>query len=220
MAGVLPLGNTRCCFLPPVQLRFHPVPPLISVYAAPAVNSGGSAHLERATRSREVESAACTARRSGRAAHRQRCRPRQAVSRQLPSAWILYKRLSALLSRRRAQITAICRCRSALIRVLAAQSRTRKHSGSRGVRPRPRPAAMAATAPRAPLVALPLAPRARQQLLSAGYATAADLEHLTPENLAAGAAPHSPGVALAAARTACAPPPRHARFAAATVMKT
>ena len=46
---------------------------------------------------------------------------------------------------------------------------------------------MAATAPRAPLVAAPLAPRARAQLLAAGYATAGDLEGLTPETLAAGA---------------------------------
>jgi hypothetical protein len=46
---------------------------------------------------------------------------------------------------------------------------------------------MASTAPRAPLVALALAPHTRQRLLAAGYATAADLEHLSPEALAAGA---------------------------------
>jgi len=43
-----------------------------------------------------------------------------------------------------------------------------------------------AAAPRLPVVALPLAPRARQQLLAAGYSTVADLEHLSPDNLAAG----------------------------------
>jgi hypothetical protein len=43
------------------------------------------------------------------------------------------------------------------------------------------------TAPRAPLVALELAPRVRQRLLAAGYTSVADLEHLTPEGLEAGA---------------------------------
>ncbi|GBF87643.1 DNA repair RAD51-like protein [Raphidocelis subcapitata] len=44
------------------------------------------------------------------------------------------------------------------------------------------------SAPRTPLVALALAPRVRQQLLTAGYATAGDLVHLSPEALAAAAA--------------------------------
>jgi hypothetical protein len=50
--------------------------------------------------------------------------------------------------------------------------------------------AAAATAagapPRLPIAALPLAPSVRQALLTAGYGTAADLEHLTPQALAAG----------------------------------
>ncbi len=36
------------------------------------------------------------------------------------------------------------------------------------------------------MVSLPLAPQTRQQLLAAGFTTLADLEHVSPENLAAG----------------------------------
>ena len=68
-------------------------------------------------------------------------------------------------------------------------------------------ASAAASAPRAPLAALPLAPHVRQALLSAGYATAGDLEHLDADALAAtaGLTPPAAAEALAAALGARAP---------------